>query len=170
MRNLLQIQLSERIQHAFTISSNRKPLLFCLLLILFFTGVYTEKIYLLLDQFFYFLSTKAGFLSFLNNSQAEVSSLITMRSWPTMITYGLGFTGLCFITLHVYFNDFRKTKITAAFYASIFIFCLSLIVLGKIVPDFTWAYKLSRRIIELVVSPFPVVLLIAVFAGFKKGS
>ena len=168
MRNLLQIQLPERLQHAFTIGSNRKPLLFCLFLILFFTGVFTEQLYLLLDQFYFFISTKVGFLSFLNTSQAEVSTLITMRSWPTMVTYGLGFTGLCFITLHVYFNDFWKTKITAAFYVSIFVFCLSLIVLGKIAPELDWAYKLSRRIIELVVSPFPVVLLIAVFAGFKK--
>ena len=170
MRNLLQIQLPERLQNAFMVGSNRKPLLFCFFLILFFTGVFTEQIYLLLDQFFYFLSTKAGFLAFLNKSQAEVSSLITMRSWPTMVTYGLGFTGLCFITLHVYFNDFWKTKITAAFYACIFIFCFSLILLGKIAPELDWAYKLSRRIIELIVSPFPVILLIAVFTGFKKRS
>ena len=170
MRNLLQLQLPERTLKAFSVGYKRKLVLFCLFLILFFAGVFTEKLYLLLDQFYYFLSTKAGFLSFLNNSQAEVSTLITMRSWPTMVSYGLGFTGLCFITLHVYFNDRWKTKITAAFYASLFLLCFCLIVLGKIVPDFNWAYMLSRRIIELVVSPFPVALLIAVFTGFKKRS
>ena len=168
MRSLLQLQLPESIQGVFTTGTKRKALLFCLFLILFLTGVFTEQIYLWLDQFFYYLSTKVGFLAFLNRSQAEVSSLITMRSWPTMITYGLSFTGLCFITLHVYFNDWWKTRITAAFYACIFLFCLGLIVLGKLVPDFNWAYMLSRRIIELVVSPFPVVLLLAVFAGFRK--
>ena len=170
MPNLLQLQLPERIQNVFSVINKRKLVLFCLFLILFFTGVFTEKIYLLLDRFFYFLSTKAGFLSFLNRSQAGVSTLITMRSWPTMVTYGLGFTGLCFITLHVYFNDIWKTKITAALYASLFLVCISLILVGKIAPDLNWAYMLSRRIIELVVSPFPVVLLIAVFAGFNKRS
>lgn len=168
MRNLLPIPLPEAAPAWGLASLPRKFLLVTLAAGLFFTGVYTEQIYLGLDRFYQHLFSSFGVFSFLNRSQAEVSAQLTMRSWPTMLTYGLLYTGLSFATLHVYFNHFWKTRITALFYAAVFLLCVLLIGVGKLVPEFEWAYKLCRRIIELVVSPFPVVLLLAVFAGFKR--
>ena len=168
MRNLLPLPIPDTFRNLVQQAVPRKAALFSLVLVLFFTGVYTEQIYAWLDRFYQFLFSSFGIFSFLNRSQAEVSSQITMRSWPTMLTYGLMYTSLSFATLHVYFNNFYKTKITAAFYAAIFLLCVFLISMGKLIPEFVWAYKLCRRIIELVISPFPVVLLLAVFAGFKR--
>ncbi len=155
-------------QRNFAFSYKRKALLFVLVLFLLLFGIYTEQIYLLLDRFYYSLASRVSFLSFLHTSQAEVSSKITMRSWPTMVTYGLIYTALSFAILHVYFNNLWKTKISALFYLALFVLCLILIAAGKFIPGMAWAYLLCRRLIEMIVSPFPIILLLAVFAGFKK--
>ncbi|MFC5270528.1 XrtX-associated membrane protein [Adhaeribacter terreus] len=145
----------------------RKALLFGLFTLLFFTGVFTDYIYLYLDRLYYFVFTSLGWFSLLNQSQAEVSSLVTMRSWPTMLTYGLLYTALSFLFLHVYFNKNWKSLIAAGFYFFIFMACTTLILTGKMLPDADWAYKLCRRLIEMVISPLPVILLIAALARAK---
>src|SRR5690606_35008833 len=139
----------------------RKALLFGLLTLLFFTGVFTDSIFRNLDVFYYAIAEILGMNRVVNNSQAGVSSLITMRSWPSMLTYGLLYTGLSFAFLHIYFNRRWKSMIAAGFYLLIFVACCFLIVTGKLLADATWAYKLARRLIEMVVSPLPVILLIA---------
>ena len=84
-----------------------------------------------------------------------------------MLTYGLLYTGLSFCTLHVYFNRYRETKVIAGLYGSIFLTCSLLIVIGKIGPNGLWAYMLCRRLIEMVVSPLPVILLAAALSTLK---
>lgn len=168
MRNPMLFPLPEAFRWPATFSRKRAAALLGLILILFFLGIYTEHIYLFLDKVFLHVFTSLGLGSVLRQSQAEVSAQITMRSWPTMATYGLLYTGLSFLILHVYLNDWQKTKLCAAFYASFLLTCVLLIGLGKLVPEFKWAYMLCRRLIEMIVSPFPIVLLLAVFAGFSR--
>jgi len=167
MRNPLLLRLPERLPFLAGFSLRRGTALLGLILILFFFGIYTEQLYHFFDKAFLSLFTSLGISSLLNRSQAEVSTQITMRSWPTIFTYGALYTSLCFLILHVYLNNFRKTKMSAAFYGALFATCILLIFLGKLVPGYTWAYTLCRRFIEMIVSPFPMVFLIAVFHGFS---
>ena len=146
----------------------RKTLLFGLLTLLLLTGVFTDYIYLYLDRLYYHVFTSLGWFAFLHQSQAEISSLVTQRSWPTMITYGLLYTALSFLFLHVYFNRNWKSLIAAGFYFIIFLACTALILTGKLLPNAELAYKLCRRLIEMVVSPLPVILLIAALAKAKR--
>src|SRR4051812_30920084 len=115
MRNLLQFPLPESWRLPPSFSLKRAVVLFGLILILFCFGLYTEQIYLSLDKVFLNLFTSLGLSSLLRQSQAEVSTQITMRSWPTMISYGIIYICLGFLILHVYLNDWRKTKLSAAF-------------------------------------------------------
>ncbi len=170
MRNLLLLRLPDQKRFLAGFSLRRGLALFCLILILFFLGIYTEQVYQFFDKVFLDLFTNLGISSLLNRSQAEVSSQITMRSWPTIFAYGALYTSLGFLILHIYLNNRWKTKMSAAFYGALFATCVLLILLGKLVPSFNWAYMLCRRLIELIVSPFPVILMIAVFAGFHPKS
>ncbi|HSI91324.1 MAG TPA: hypothetical protein VK927_09425 [Adhaeribacter sp.] len=168
MQNLLPKLFLPENEHIFLLKAGqRKVVLSGLLVLLIAAGVFTEQIFLWLDHFFIGLFSTLGLYEVLQQSQAEVSSQLTMRSWPAMLSYGLMYTVLSFLTLHVYFNRLWKTKIAMSFYLGIFLICSLLIITGKLTPNGNWAYMLCRRLIEMVVSPLPVILLAAALSTFR---
>lgn len=140
---------------------SRKVLLTFLFSLLFLAGVFTEQIYRAFDAFFNSVFAAFGMADDLKKSQQEVSTQLTERNWLTMISYGVLYTALCFITLHIFLNNMRKTLIAALLYGLLFGLCATFIITGKIFPSLYWPFKLSRRIIEIIVSPLPVILLMA---------
>lgn len=130
-----------------------------LLTALLLIGALTDTIYRWLDDFYANLFAEGGLLHFLQASQTNVDQSITKRSWTTMLSFGLLYTGLSMLFLHVYFADLRKTKVVVGLYGLVFFFCAVLIVVGKL-SNVLQANQLSRHLIELIVSPFPIVLLI----------
>lgn len=137
----------------------RYLLLAVLLVALLLLGAYTKAVYAWLDQFYLNLFTEGGLLHSFQSSQATVDSSITKRSWTTIFSYGLAYTGLSMLFLHAYFHNWQKTKIVLGLYGLLFAFCAMLIMIGKF-AHLLQANQLSRHLIELVVSPFPIVLLI----------
>src|SRR5688572_8945007 len=138
----------------------------CLLL----AGIYSEPIYKILTEAYHKVFLLFG-LSFLaSKPQAGISTLITKHSLPAIATYGIGYVLLSFLFLHVYFSNFRKSLLTIYFYASVFLVCLLLIALGKSVPALQESYKLARHLIEFIISPFPVIFLVAAFKAFSSNS
>jgi hypothetical protein len=168
MRNRILLLFQPEARHfAFPGDLLRKTLLFGLFTLLVLTGLFTDHIFLFLNKLYHYIFISLGLFSFLNKSQVEVSSLVTMRSWSTMITYVLLYSALSFLFLHLYFNRSWKSLIVAGFYFFIIMACTMLILTGKLLPDAEWAYKLCLHLMEMLVSPLPVILLIAAMARAK---
>ena len=147
---------------------SRKVLLALLFSLLFLSGVFTEQIYRAFDLFYKTVFTSLGFAGTLERSQQEVSTQLTERSWLTMISYGLLYTLLSFITVHIFLKNARNTLIAGLLYAFLFGLCIVLILTGKVFSSLHWPFMLCRRLIEIIVSPLPVILLMATLTKRTK--
>lgn len=130
-------------------------------------GVYTDAIFPALDVAILKLVQVLGltdlYQALVNNSHSK----ITMQRLPTMLAYGLGYCSLCLLILYVYLGKTQKFLLALLFYAGVFTLCFLLLVLGKTLGDLVPVYNLARRLIEMVVSPLPVILLVCAFS-FRK--
>jgi hypothetical protein len=137
---------------------------------LLFAGIYSDQIFKILTELYQSIFLSIGLTALAAKPQAGISDLITMRSLPAIATYSLGYVTISFLFLHFYLADSRKSKLSLYFYAGIFLICLFLIALGKVFPAFQEAYKLARHLIEFIISPFPVILLVATFKAFPSSN
>jgi hypothetical protein len=149
-------------------TGTRLAILACLAILLFLVGFYTEFLFGFLTRGFDMLFLDAGSYGFLPEKGLAVSRLITRRSFPVMLLYGAVYTALSFVFLHVYFRSKKTSLLAAGFYGVVFLGCLLLMGTGKFFPELTAASRLARRLIEFIVSPFPIVLLIAAFRAFPN--
>ncbi|KAA9331250.1 XrtX-associated membrane protein [Adhaeribacter soli] len=156
-------------QHTLNFSPfSRKVLLALLFSLVFLAGVFTEQIYHAFDLLYKAVFTALGLAGSLERSQQEVSTQLTERNWLTMISYGLLYTILCFITVHIFLKNARNTLIAGLLYAFLFGLCIALILTGKIFSSLHWPFMLTRRLIEIIVSPLPVILLMATLTKRAK--
>lgn len=87
------------------------------------------------------------------------STLVTKKSLPAMLTYGIFYTSLCLLLIGLLLGTWRRLGLALTAYWLIFGACALLLLLGKI-GHLDWAYQLARRLIDLVVSPLPVIILV----------
>ena len=144
---------------------------FSLVAILFITillaGVYTDAIFTSLDKAIWQLVHWLNLQHFYQALQQNTHSKVTMRSLPTMLLYGASYCLLCLTALYFYLGQNQKFILVAGFYVSVFILCLVCIVLGKALGDVVVLYNLARRLIEMIISPLPVILFIVTFQFSK---
>lgn len=87
------------------------------------------------------------------------STLVTKKSLPAMLTYGLFYTSLCLLLIGLLLGTWRRLGLALTAYWLVFGACALLLLLGKI-GHLDWAYQLARRLIDMVVSPLPVIILV----------
>jgi len=87
------------------------------------------------------------------------STLVTKKSLPAMLTYGIFYTSLCLLLIGLLLGTWRRLGLALTAYWLVFGACALLLVLGKI-GHLDWAYQLARRLIDMVVSPLPVIILV----------
>lgn len=133
-----------------------------LVLGLFGVGLASETILEALTRGWQALFEQLGLGPALASWQQGTSHLVTTRSLPAVATYSLAYVGLCLLLLHVVLRDGRRTRWAAQVYLGLLGLYLVLTLAGRLGGNLPWAYKLSRRIIDFVVSPLPVVLLLPV--------
>ena len=92
--------------------------------------------------------------------QQGTSHLVTTRSLPAMATYSLLYLGGSLLLLHVLLRDARRTRWAAQVYLGLLALYVSLMVGGRLAGNNEWAFKISRRIIDFLVSPLPVMILL----------
>jgi hypothetical protein len=133
-------------------------------------GAYTDLIFKALDvaivELVQALGLTDSYQAVVKNSHAK----LTLQSLPSMLVYGLGYCSLCLLILYVYLGKRQQFLLVLVFYAGVFALCLGLIVLAKALGNCVPVYNLARRLIEMVVSPLPVILLVSVFSFAKSGS
>lgn len=132
-----------------------------LVLVLFYLGTYDWVVFDALtarwNQFF----DSIGLADEVAAMQRSVSRQITWRSLPTMLTYGVLYTGACLLLLRFLLpRGGRRMRWALLLYGTVFVVCGILLLVGKLAGDVPWVYRLARRLIDFIVSPLPVIVLV----------
>jgi len=128
-------------------------------LLLFVAGVNSEQFFPSLTSFWQHVFANIGLADRAAAWQHGVSTQVTTRSLPAMLTYGLLYTGVCWLIMALLLNSAYQFKLVARAYLAVFFACVLLLSIGKLGGDITWAYQLGRRLIDAVVSPLPIMVL-----------
>ena len=131
----------------------------CLVLVLFVVGVESETIFAALTRGWQAGFEVLGLGPVLARWQQGTSALVTKRSLPAMATYSLAYVGLCLLLLHVLLRG-RRTRWAAQLYGALLGLYILLMLGGRLGGNQAWAFNASRRIIDFVVSPLPVMMLL----------
>jgi hypothetical protein len=132
----------------------------CLVLVLFIAGVESETIFAVLTRAWQAVFETLGLGSVSARWQHSASTLVAKRSLPATATYNLAYVGLSLLLLHVLLRDGRRTRWAAQIYAVGLGLYIILVVADRLGGSQAWALNASRRIINFVVSPLPIMMLL----------
>ena len=92
---------------------------------------------------------------------------VTRRPLIQVMSYAGVYVGLCLLLFRLLLRTRAQWRLTLRLYAGVVAAYLVIAVGGKLAGDAIWAYRLSRHLIDFVVSPLPVAGLLVLFgAGF----
>lgn len=98
--------------------------------------------------------------------QHSIDGGIAKRPLPAIATYAALYLSICLLLLRLLLAD-AQWRLAWRLYAGALAAYLLIAVLGKLAGNAQWAYRLSRQILDFVVSPLPVAGLYVLFrAGF----
>ena len=101
-----------------------------------------------------------------NAMQHGIDAGITRRMLPAVATYAALYLSVCLLLLYLLLTP-AQWQLTWLLYAGALAVYVVVAVLGKLAGDARWAYRLSRHLLDFVVSPLPVAGLYVLFrAGF----
>lgn len=144
----------------------RWPLVAGLVLALFAMGVYDEVLFAFFGkiwhQFFAVMGLEAPAAL-----EQGLHRRVTRRPLMQVMTYAAVYVGLCLLLFRLLLRTRAQWQLTLRLYAGVVAAYLLIAVGGKLAGDAIWAYRLSRHLIDFVVSPVPVAGLLVLFgAGF----
>jgi hypothetical protein len=144
----------------------RWALLALLLLALLLIGVYDDQALTLLTEMWQWLLAATGLHRLAAALQQGINGGITKRLLPAVATYAALYLGICLLLLRLVLAP-AQWRMAVALYAGTLAVYVGIILVGKLAGDAVWAYRLSRQILDFVVSPLPMAGLYVLFrAGF----
>lgn len=144
----------------------RWPLVGGLVLALFAIGVYNEALYVFFGKIWHQFFTAVGREAPAALEQS-LHRRVTRRPLIQVMTYAAVYVGLCLLLFRLLLRTRAQWRLTLLLYAGVIAAYLVIAVGGKLAGDAIWAYRLSRHLIDFVVSPVPVAGLLVLFgAGF----
>ena len=144
----------------------RWALLVLLLLALLLIGVYDDQTLTWLTEMWQRLLAATGLHRLAAAMQQGINGGITKRLLPAVATYAALYLGICLLLLRLVLAP-AQWRMAVALYAGTLAAYVGIVLVGKLAGDAVWAYRLSRQILDFVVSPLPVAGLYVLFrAGF----
>ena len=144
----------------------RIALLALLLLALLLIGVYDDQTLTFLTVLWQRVLDASGLHQLAAALQQGINGGITKRLLPAVATYAALYLGICLLLLRLVLAP-AQWRMALAVYAGILAMYVSIVLVGKLAGDAVWAYRLSRQILDFVVSPLPIAGLYVLFrAGF----
>lgn len=129
-----------------------------LLALLVVVGIHDEVVFDFLTKGWQWLLAGLGLGSWATAWQQGVSGDVTRRFLPAVATYALLYLGICLLLLRLLLPDRRQWRFALGLYVGIVVVYVGLVGLGKL-AGLPWAYRISRHLIDFVVSPLPVAAL-----------
>lgn len=130
--------------------------------LLFWLGSYPEPLFAALTAFWQRVAAGLGLGPWLARLQHGTSSGITTRSVPAMVSYSLGYLALCLLLLQLLLRDARSRTLSWQLYLGAMALCALLLLLGRLGGNVPALYRAGRTLIDFLVSPLPVMVLLAV--------
>lgn len=138
-----------------------------LITLLLLIGVYDEIVLAFLTAGWQKALAAVGLRQQAEALQQGINSGITKRLLPAVATYAAFYLGVCLLLLRLLLPTPAHWRLVWQIYAGMLVVYVVIVLLGKLSGDAIWAYRLSRHILDFVVSPLPVAALYVLFrAGF----
>ena len=127
-----------------------------LLAALFLLGVYSEVMLAFLTVLWQKMLAVAGLRQQAQTLQQGLNGGIVKRMLPAVATYAVLYLGICLLLLRLLLPAPAQWRLVLRLYAGTLAGYVAITLLGKLLGDAPWAYRLSRQILDFVVSPLPV--------------
>ena len=126
-------------------------------------GVYDEPILQALTSFWQKLLAGAGLKGYADSLQQGINGGITKRLLPAVGTYAVLYLSTCLLLLRLLLPSAGHWRLVLLFYAGTLFTYVAIVVLNKLTGNADWAYRLSRQLLDFVISPLPVAGLVVLF-------
>ena len=141
-----------------------------LLLALLLIGVYSDVLLTYFATLWQKGLAAAGLSGLANAMQQGINGGITKRPLPAVATYALLYLSICLSLLWLVLRP-AQWRLAWQLYAGALLVYVAITLLGKLAGNVQWAYRLSRQVLDFIISPLPVAGLYVLFrAGFGPQS
>ena len=99
--------------------------------------------------------------------QQGLDGSVVRRFLPAVATYAVCYLSICLLLLRLVLPTRAQWYVALRLYAGALGVYVALVALGKLAGDAQWAYRLSRQLLDFIVSPLPVAgLYVLLRSGF----
>jgi hypothetical protein len=138
-----------------------------LVVVLLLIGVFDEPLLQFLTVSWQKILSAVGLRHHANALQQGINGGITKRLLPAVATYAALYLSVCLLLLRVLLPAPAQFRLVLQCYAGTLAVYVAIVGLNKLTGNADWAYKLSRQLLDFVVSPLPVAALLVLFkSGF----
>jgi hypothetical protein len=127
-----------------------------LIVLLLLLGVYDEPILTFLTTLWQKLLTVLGLRQQAEALQHGLNGGIAKRFLPAIATYAVVYLSICLLLLWLLLPTPGQWRLALRLYAGALAAYVAIVLLGKLAGDAPWVYRLSRHLLDFVVSPLPV--------------
>ncbi|MDO7848399.1 hypothetical protein Q5H92_18675 [Hymenobacter sp. M29] len=135
-----------------------------LLLALLLLGFYEEPIVLFLTSVWQRVLSALGLQRQAAAFQQGINGSVVKRLLPAVATYAAVYLAVSLLLLRVLLPG--QWRLVWRLYAGALAVYVALVMLGKLGGDVEWAYRLSRQLLDFIISPLPIA---ALFVLLRKG-
>lgn len=137
-----------------------------LLLALLLIGVYSDSVLTFVTTLWQKGLAAVGLSRVADAMQQGINGGITKRPLPAVATYAVMYLGICLSLLWLLLPPVQW-RLAWRLYAGALLVYVAITLVGKLAGNVQWAYRLSRQILDFIISPLPVAGLYVLFrAGF----
>jgi hypothetical protein len=137
-----------------------------LLLALLLIGVYSDNVLAVVTTLWQKGLAAAGLSRVADAMQQGINGGITKRPLPAVATYAALYLSICLLLLRCLLQPIQW-RLAWQLYAGALLVYVAITLAGKLAGDVQWTYRLSRQILDFIMSPLPVAGLYVLFrAGF----
>ncbi|MBF9221899.1 XrtX-associated membrane protein [Hymenobacter ruricola] len=145
----------------------RWALVGALLAALLLLGVYDVPVLAFLTKWWLWALAAVGLRQQVETLQQGISGSVVKRLLPAVATYAVVYLGVCLLLLRLLLPSPAQWRLVLWLYAGTLAVYVALVAFGKLGGDVAWAYRLSRQLLDFVVSPLPVAgLYVLLRSGF----
>jgi len=137
-------------------------------LLVFALGIASDAVFAFLTRAWQQLFAGLGLGSVLQRAQQGTSTEVTQRSLPAVFTYAALYLVLCLALLRIVLRRAALWWQAVRAYAAVTALIVLLLLVGKLSGNAVLPLKVARRLIDFLVSPLPVVLLVALLASPRR--